>query len=170
MHSDWGFWRRRAILACLGLTFAPALAARPARADTRQRAQVRAYLFFDGACREAMGFYQSVFGGRLELTTVGDSPMAASFPPPLRQRTLPARLLADEIVLSASDWLTPNEPPSRGNMNALYIESGAPERARELFERLSRGAAVTAPFAEQPFGWYGRLVDAYGVIWMFHAA
>ncbi len=35
---------------------------------------LEAYLFFDGTCREAMGFYKNVFGGNLEMQTYDEVP------------------------------------------------------------------------------------------------
>lgn len=127
------------------------------------------YLLFDGTCKPGMEFYHSVFGGELELTTVGDSPMAAAFPPELHSRVVHARLSSGDIDIPASDWLAPHETPVRGNMSCMYINGFTPEETKSVFEKLSKGGTVTDPFSQQPFGWYGRIIDAYGVIWMFHA-
>ncbi|NUQ25220.1 MAG: hypothetical protein HUU34_14840 [Saprospiraceae bacterium] len=51
----------------------------------------------------------------------------------------------------------------------MYINGFTPEETKSVFEKLSKGGTVTDPFSQQPFGWYGRIIDAYGVIWMFHA-
>ena len=34
------------------------------------------YLNFDGNCKEAFEFYQRVLGGKLDMQTFGESPMA----------------------------------------------------------------------------------------------
>jgi PhnB protein len=127
------------------------------------------YLLFDGTCGQAMNFYKSVFGGDLTATTVGNSPMASAFPAELHGRVVHARLAGGGVDLSASDWLAVNEKPVRGNMNCLYIDGDTPVATRAVFEKLSKGGTVTDPFEGKPFGWYGRLIDAFGVIWMFHA-
>lgn len=132
--------------------------------------RVHAYVLFDGNGREAMTFYQSVLGGSLEVQAVAETPMSAAFPRELQGRTVHAKLVAPGIELSGSDWLAPHDTPLRGNMTALYIEGGTHEATRALFEALSRGGTVTTPFARMPYGWYGRLIDAYGVVWMFHAS
>ena len=161
--------KRRALTAgALGLA---AISVAPRRAQAQRAADavtVTTYLLFDGNCRAAMEFYHSILGGELQLTTVGESPMAQGIPAALHQRIVHARLTNAGINLSASDWLAPNEAPSRGNMNALYVEA-TPERARAIFDRLSAGGRITTPFTQQPFGWYGRVVDVYGVVWMLHA-
>ena len=43
--------------------------------------QLDSYLFFDGNCADAMRFYERTLGGKLQLMTHGDSPMAAQTPP-----------------------------------------------------------------------------------------
>lgn len=158
--------------AVTSLLLALTLAAAPGIASSQTAGgapQVGSYLLFDGTCRTAMEFYHSVFGGTLDLVTVGESPMASAFPRALHQRTVHARLVAPEISVTASDWLATGDTPVRGNMQALYVSGGTPEHTRALFDTLAKGGTVTAPFTGQPFGWYGRLADAYGVIWMFHA-
>lgn len=127
------------------------------------------YLLLDGTCKEAMEFYESVFGGKLELTKVGDSPMKDAMPPQMHDRVLNARLKADIVDISASDWLAPNEKPVMGNMVCMYLSGGTEKETKEFFEKLSDGADVTDPLKELPFGLYGALNDKFGVRWMFHA-
>lgn len=127
------------------------------------------YLLLDGSCKEAMEFYHSCLGGELSISLVRETPMAAMFPPEMHNRVISSSLKSDGISLSASDWMLPNERPVPGNMICLYISGGTPSEARLLFDKLSRGASVTNPLAEQPFGLYGALNDRFGIRWMFHS-
>ena len=127
------------------------------------------YLLFDGTAREAMHFYQSVFGGDLSLTTVGDSPMRASFPVEAHERVVNARLSSAIVDLSASDWLHPTERPLVGNTICLYLSQGTVAETRAVFQKLAQKAKVTDPLGDQPFGVYGAMNDDFGVRWMFHA-
>ena len=139
--------------------------------QTREDRPVRltTYLLFNGDCREAMTFYQSVLGGELTMTTVGDSPMKAAFPPAMYGRIVSARLHSSTVDISASDWLRPGTAPVHGNMVMLYLSGGTPQATRGIFAKLSGGAEVTDPITEQPFGLYGALNDKFGNRWMFHA-
>jgi PhnB protein len=128
------------------------------------------YLLLDGGCKEAMEFYHSCLGGGLSLSLVGDTAMKAMFPPAMHGRVVNAHLKAPGISLSASDWMLPGEQPVPGNTVCLFISGGTEEETRVRFDRLSDGARVTDPLAEQPFGLYGALNDRFGVRWMFHAA
>ena len=159
-----------ALLAGLGGGAASAHPA-PEATPTHQEARVRltTYLLFDGDCREAMTFYQTVLGGELTLTTVGESPIKGAFPPSLQGRMVSARLQSATVDLSASDWLRPGATPVHGNMVMLYLSGGTPDETRTLFARLAVGGQVTDPLLEQPFGLYGALNDRFGNRWMFHA-
>lgn len=131
--------------------------------------KVTTYLLFDGDCREAMTFYRSVLGGELTMTTVGESPMAAAFPPAMHGKVVSAHLTNAMVDLSASDWLRPGIRAVRGNRVMLYISGGSQAETRRVFQKLSEGAEVTDPLKEQPFGLYGALNDRFGNRWMFHA-
>ena len=130
--------------------------------------RLSSYLLFDGTCKEALAFYRSIFGGELVLTTVGDSPMKAMFPPALYTRVVHARLESNAVNIHASDWLAQNETPIRGNMMCMYVHDGTPEELTGLFQQLSDGGTITDPLQQQPFGYYGALNDRFGVRWMFH--
>ena len=69
------------------------------------------YLLLDGTCQQAMQFYNSVFGGTLSYTSIGDSPMKHYFSETMHNRIVNARLLSDNMRISASDWLRPNQKP-----------------------------------------------------------
>ena len=64
--------------------------------------------------------------------------------------------------------MLPSEQPERGNMNCLYVSGNSAENTRKIFELLSKNGKISDELAEQPFGMYGRLIDQFGVIWMFH--
>lgn len=95
--------------------------------------------------------------------------MASAFPSALHGRVVHARLTGEGVDIPASDWLAMNEKPVRGNMNCMYVSGRPAEYTKAVFEKLSKGGTITDPFEAKPFGWYGRLMDAFGVIWMFHA-
>jgi PhnB protein len=127
------------------------------------------YLLFDGNCHEAMEFYKSCFGGELTATKVKDSLAKDSMPEFQQEKTLNALLRSGNLQISASDWLRPDQTPTRGNTVCLYLSGGTRQDLESLFEKLSDGAEVTDPLKEMFFGLYGALNDKFGVRWMFHA-
>ena len=127
------------------------------------------YLLLNGTCQQAMQFYQQCLGGELTLTLVGDSPMKAVFPAVMHHKVLNARLVSANLILSASDWLRPQQTPVQGNTVCLYLSGGTTADLKALFDKLSEGADVTDPLKHEPFGTYGALNDKFGIRWMFHA-
>jgi len=127
------------------------------------------YLLFDGACREAMEFYHSVFGGELNLTKVSESPVKDQMPAFQQNKTLNAHLKSPSVEISASDWLMPGRTPVRGNTVCLFVRCDTYAELRSVFDKLAGGADVTDPLKEVFFGYYGALNDKYGNRWMFQA-
>jgi PhnB protein len=125
------------------------------------------YLLFDGACHDAMEFYQSVFGGELTATKVKDSPAKDHMPAFQQNKTLNARLRSGAVEISASDWLARDQTPIRGNTVCLFLSGGTFQELKTLFEKLAEEAEVTDPLKKQFFGVYGALNDKFGVRWMF---
>jgi PhnB protein len=93
--------------------------------------------------------------------------MKNSFPASMYDRVVNARLISNNLDISASDWLRPGQTPVRGNMVCLYLSGGKPSDLKVIFEKLSVGADVTDPLRVLPFGIYGALNDKFGVRWMF---
>jgi len=127
------------------------------------------YLLLDGACKPAMEFYRSCLGGELTMTLVGNSPMNAIFPAAMQDKVLNSRLVSAGIVISASDWLRPQQTPVQGNTVCLYLSGGSYAELKAAFDKLAEGANVTDPLKEEAFGTYGALNDKFGIRWMFHA-
>lgn len=125
------------------------------------------YLLFDGKCKEAMEFYQSVFGGQLSITKVKDTPAKDQMKAFQQEKVLNAHLESSPLEISASDWLALNETRVPGNTVCLFLTGGTLPELKALFEKLSVGANVTNPLQATYFGTYGALNDQFGVRWMF---
>lgn len=124
------------------------------------------YLFFDRNCADAMRFYEKTLGGKLDMQTVGDSPVAAECPNGSADLIVHARLEFDGGVLMASDNLaeTPHEPMQGFSLSLSYPESGA---AKRMFDTLCQGGKVVMPFGKTFWSdGFGMLVDRFGTPWM----
>lgn len=126
------------------------------------------YLLLNGNCQSAMEFYQSVFGGTLTVTKVGETAMRDAMPPTMHDKVVNARLVGEGLDISASDWLRPAQKPIQGNMVCLYLSGGTFSELKVLFDKLSEGADVTDPLKGEFYGTYGALNDKFGIRWMFH--
>ena len=129
-----------------------------------------AYLSFKGNCKEAMQFYESALGGKIEVMMSGaDSPMAAMIPPESARQILHARLvLPDGGLLFAGDC--PQHLPYEGIKGmSLTLNYDSIGEAEHAFNALADGGTITMPM--QPAFWaksWGMLVDRFGTPWIIN--
>jgi PhnB protein len=126
---------------------------------------IQPYLLFDGTCAEAMRFYERTLSGKLSLVAAKDAP-AGQMPPGAGDRTIHAHLDADNAVLMASDWLSPDPYPGMAGFSVTLIAPTAAD-AKALFDELAAGGNVTMPFEKTFYAdGFGMLVDRFGTPWM----
>lgn len=122
------------------------------------------YLFFAGNCREAMEFYQSIFGGKLEMQTY-DEMTDSNADESLKGKVMHASLMGGDADLMASDSRD-SSPLGTGKI-CLTISGYDEARLRNIFDGLSSGGNVTSPLKKEFWGdIFGTLTDKYGVDWM----
>ena len=127
------------------------------------------YLSFKDNARQAMEFYQSVFGGELQMNTFKE--YQASKDPSEENKIMHAELKAPNgITLMGAD--TPNSMEFRPGTNISMSLSGEHEaELTSYFQKLSKGGMVTQPLEKAPWGdTFGMCVDPYGVSWMVNIA
>jgi PhnB protein len=124
------------------------------------------YLNFGGDCAEAMAFYQSVLGGKLEMMTFGDAPMDT--PPEQKDLVMHSTLQNDTLSFMASDAM-PDSDRVVGTNIALSIAGSDEAQITAFFEALSQGGTVDHPLKKEFWGdSFGMLTDKFGVHWMFN--
>jgi PhnB protein len=127
--------------------------------------QLNPYLNFRDNTKEAMTFYQSVFGGDLNTSTFAE--YQASEDPAEQDKIMHAQLTNDKgLVLMAAD--TPNRMELVNGTNFALSLSGDDEaELRGYWDKLSDGGQVTMPLTAAEWGdMFGMLVDRYGVSWL----
>jgi PhnB protein len=127
------------------------------------------YLNFRDNTREAMAFYRTVFGGKLELSTYEE--YHASQDPGEDHKIMHSMLEAENgITFMAAD--TPNSMEYRAGTNMSMSLSGDNEaELKAYFEKLSAGGMVTMPLEKAPWGdSFGMCTDKFGVQWMVNIA
>jgi len=127
------------------------------------------HLSFRDNARQAMEFYQSVFGGNLTMSTFRE--FHASEDPREGDKIMHATLEAENgITFMAAD--TPNEMEYTPGTNISMTLSGDNERElRSYFEKLSRGGAIIMPLEESPWGdTFGMCTDQFGINWLVNIA
>lgn len=129
------------------------------------------YLGFRDNAREAMGFYQSVFGGELTTSTFGE--FQASEDPAEQDKVMHAMLETEHgLVLMGAD--TPDSMELSPTSSISVSLSGEAEDEEEMtgyWERLSDGGTVVAPLEKAPWGdTFGMCVDRFGTMWLVNIA
>ena len=128
------------------------------------------YLSFRDNAREAMDFYESVFGGELTRSTFGE--FGASDDPAEQDKVMHSMLVTDNgLTLMGAD--TPNSmdftPGSNGT--DLAQRRGRGRAARLLGEARRMVAMSRVPLEKAPWGdTFGMCVDKFGVSWMVNIA
>jgi len=133
------------------------------------QSKLNPYLSFKDNTREAMEFYRTVFGGKLELSTFKD--YHASQDPSEDNMIMHSVLEADNgITFMASD--TPNRMEYRAGTNMSMSLSGDNEaELKAYFEKLSAGGTVTMPLEKAIWGdSFGMCTDKFGVQWLVNIA
>ena len=123
------------------------------------------YLSFKDNAREAMDFYRSVFGGKLELSTFRE--YEASQDPSEDDKIMHSMLEADNgIVFMAAD--TPNSMEYVEGASISMSLSGDDEtELRGYYERLKAGGVEMMPLENAPWGdAFGMVRDKFGVNWL----
>ena len=123
------------------------------------------YLSFKDNTREAMEFYRTVFGGKLQLNTFKE--LNASQDPSEDNLVMHSVLEADNgITFMASD--TPNRMEYRPGANMSMSLSGDNEaELKGYYEKLSAGGTVTMPLEKAIRGdSFGMCIDKFGVPWL----
>lgn len=129
------------------------------------QSKLNPYISFKGNAKEAMEFYESVFGGKLEITTFKEGGMSAN--QANDNQIMHAMLVADNgITLMASDL--PDGMEYKPGTNVSISLSGDNEAELSgYYEQLSAGGQIAEPLTKAPWGdTFGMFTDKFGIFWM----
>lgn len=123
------------------------------------------YIFFNGNCADAIAFYASTLGAKVQMTMkAGDMP-GMDIPADRADWIAHATLSIGNGHLMVSDSIFDKADPMAGAHVMLSYATEA--EAKAAFDALSDGAEIT--MAYEPTFWsagFGTLVDKFGVRWM----
>ena len=126
-----------------------------------------AHANFRGQAREALSYYQTVFGGDLALASYADI-HSVEIPQTAQHIAFGRLRAADGFDLMAYD-VQPSKTYDPGR-NAFYItrQGTDPDEITTRWNALSHDAqAVLIPLAPAPFApLYGMLTDRFGITWI----
>ena|ERR1043166_8114565 len=131
--------------------------------------QVQPYLFLDGRCEEAIDFYKSVLGARVEMLMrwkdCPEPPQPGATPPGSADKIMHASLRIGEATVMVSDGNCKGKPVFQGFSLSLDAKDDA--EAERLFAALGTGGQVQMPMEKTFFSSrFGLVADKFGVPWM----
>ena len=141
-------------------------------------ARVSTYLNFPRSTEEAFLFYKSVFGGDFAgpIMRFGDIPDQPG-QPPAAEADKNLVMHVELPILGGHALMGTDAPESMGftvvagNNVMINLEPDTRAETDRLFAALAEGGKVEMPLAEMFWGGYfGSLVDRYGVRWMLNCA
>jgi PhnB protein len=124
------------------------------------------HLNFRGDARDALGFYQSVFGGHLAAVTYAD---ARNVSEPAEAHQLMWGQVTSDAGFRVMAYDVPSSTPyDAGTIPVFVSVRGAdPDELSGYWDRLSDGATVVVPLAAAQWSpLYGMLEDRFGVTWV----
>jgi len=122
------------------------------------------YISFNGNARQAMEFYERVFGATLTLSTFGESGAQDS---PDANKIMHGMLETDRgFTLMGADT-PPGMEHNPGDNIAVSLSGDNADELRGYWEKLSDGGTVSVPLEKQMWGdEFGSCVDQFGITWM----
>ena len=123
------------------------------------------YLGFRDNARQAMEFYQSVFGGELTVSTFGELQGSED---PTEQNLIMHSVLVSPTGLTLMGADTPKSMSyTPGDSISVSLSGEDETELRGYWNKLSVGANITARFERAPWGdLFGMCVDKFGVNWL----
>ena len=134
---------------------------------------VQPYLFFEGRCEEAIEFYRSALGAKVEMLMrykeSPEPPQPGMVPPGSENNVLHSSFRIGETTVMASDGHCQGRPNFQGFSLSLTVPNDA--EATRLFGALADGGRVRMPLAKTFFSSrFGMVADRFGVSWMIIVA
>ncbi len=126
------------------------------------------YISFQDNARQALEFYQDVFGGELSLNTFGE----------YGDPSAPGAALIMHGMLETADGFTlmgADTPPgmaySPGDTMSISLSGDDTDKLRGWWDKLSAGGTVAMPLEQQMWGdTFGMCTDQFGTPWMVNIA
>ena len=132
------------------------------------QSKLNPYIEFSGSARQAMTYYQTVFGGKLSMQTYKDFQVSKN--PADDDKIMHAELIAENgITLMGADSMDEAQSP-KSNIS-ISLSGDQQTELTGYYNQLSAGGTIIEPLAQAPWGdQFGMCVDRFGIKWMFNIA
>ena len=126
------------------------------------------YVSFNGNCEEAIQFYHSVLGGKLEILRFKDLPDEEGIPisEDWKEKVMHSSLALEEgnYLYFGDAW--EDSSLELGTNYTIHLQVDTEEDAYIFVEKLSDGGEITMPVEKTFWGSvYGSFIDKFGICW-----
>lgn len=130
---------------------------------------VQVYLFFNGRCEEAVGFYGKALGAEVEMMMrfkeAPDQPPPGMLPPGFEDKIMHCSFRVGQTTVMASDGCSAGAAKFEGF--SLSIALAGEAEADRVFAALSEGGKVEMPLGKTFWSpRFGMVQDRFGIGWM----
>ncbi|MCG8338651.1 MAG: VOC family protein [Proteobacteria bacterium] len=129
------------------------------------------YINLSGNAEEAMNFYQSIFGGKIEINRWSEMPPNPKMPisDTWQNKVMHGSLfISEDVTIYLSDSIEDGKE-TFGNNVFLHMVFDSEDELRKAFEALSVGGRVNMPVDKMFWNAvYGDLIDKFGIGWGLH--
>ena len=130
---------------------------------------VQPYLFFDGKCEEALEFYNSAIGAKVDMlmrfSEAPEKPPEGTMPTASENKIMHAAFKVGDTQIMASDGHCAGKPSFQGF--GLTLNAANDAEAATLFDAVGKGGQVQQPLTRTFFASsFGMVTDRFGVMWM----
>jgi PhnB protein len=128
--------------------------------------QIEPYLFFEGRTEEALEFYKSKLGAKVDfLMRYKENPDPKHNPPNSTNKVMHASFHIGDTQVMASDGNCTGKPSFEGF--SLTFNAADEADAKRRFNALAEGGQVSLPLGETFFAKsFGMVADRFGLNWM----
>ena len=129
---------------------------------------VQPYLSFEGRAQEAIDFYKSALGAKVDMVMhFKDAPpeVQSQMSPQSKDKIMHAAFHIGDTQVMASDGRCSGKAQFSGV--TLTLNAASNGEAETLFNALAQGGTVNMPMSETFFAHrFGMVADKFGVAWM----
>lgn len=131
---------------------------------------IEPYLFFEGRCEEAIEFYRTVLGAKVQmLMRYKESPDPTMCRPGVEDKVMHASLRIGNSTLLVSDGLCVGQANFQGFGLSITVANAA--EAEQFFTALAEDGRVVMPLTKTFYSpLFGMTADRFGVLWMIMVA
>ena len=127
---------------------------------------VQPYLSFEGRAQEAMDFYKTAIGAKVDVVMLfKDAPPDMQANMPNKDKVMHSAFKVGDTTIMATDGQCSGKAEFSGI--TLTIQANSDAEAEKLFNALAQGGKVNMPMSETFFATrFGMVADKFGVGWM----